>query len=166
MAPISSMSHMMPVATTSLADQVLDLSFKPQSRLPSEKKVKPIKRLSKKALQSVFHPYVDQADLMRMAAPLMPPPPAPAASVSPSDSRRGKKVAQHNSFMQAPPKPTSPFVFQIEEYHVGVAPNGTKVGRKTIIISMVLDFYVFYGLLLEYLAVFFSNFSKYVLYIC
>jgi hypothetical protein len=122
---------MPPVATSSLADQVLDLSFKRQGRLPSEKKVKPIKRLSKKALQSVFHPYVDSAELMRMAAPLMPPPPAPSsASNSPTDSRRGKKGQQNcSSLMQAPPKPMSPFVFQIEEYHVGVAPNGTKVGE-------------------------------------
>lgn len=120
---------MPPVATTSLADQVLDLSFKRQGRMPSEKKVKPIKRLSKKALQSVFHPYVDPAELMRMTAPLMPPPPAPAASMSPPDGRRGKKGAMNSSLMQSPPKPMSPFVFQIEEYHVGVAPNGTKVGE-------------------------------------
>jgi hypothetical protein len=124
-----------PVATTSGVDQVLDLSFKRQGRQPSEKKVKPIKRLSKKALQSVFHPYnVDPAELMRLAAatPLMPPPPVPAASSSPPDGmRRSKKGTQNTSnLMQTLPKPMSPFVFQIEEYHVGVAPNGTKVGER------------------------------------
>jgi len=117
------LSLMPPSASTSLADQVLDLSVKRPGRLPSEKKVKPIKRLSKKALQSVFHPFVDP-ELLRMAAPPMMPPPGPMAI--PQEVRKCKKGPQNN--MPPPPPPiTAPFIFQIEDLHVGVAPNGTKV---------------------------------------
>jgi hypothetical protein len=121
-APIPAMMSMMPpMASTSLGDQVLDLSVRKPGKQPSEKKVKPIKRLSKKALQSVFHPFVDP-ELLRMAAPMMVPP-ATAPLVLPQENAKKSRKSRNNM----PPPLVAPFIFQIEDHHVRVAPDGSKV---------------------------------------
>ncbi|XP_059469078.1 titin-like isoform X3 [Neocloeon triangulifer] len=118
-APISSVMPQLPqLPSSSAADQVLDLSVR---RIPrSEKKVKPIKRLSKKALQSVFHPYVNPADLLQVGVPPMLLPPMPMPHL---EARKSKKAAQS----APPPQRITPFVFHIEDRHLGIAPNGTKL---------------------------------------